>query len=362
MKHFQPLTVVSVETQGQEAVRLRLDAPPELREQFAFRAGQHLPVRARAGGRTVQRTYSICSPPGVWPLELGIRVQPGGRFSEWASQALRAGDELLALPPVGAFVADESRDPGHRVAIAAGSGITPILSIITQLLEDPTQRITLLYGNRTLASTMFVEELFALKNRHLDRLALHFVFSREAQGEAIYEGRLDGERVATLWQAFCACANHPVSEVFVCGPGDMAESTQAALATLGVDPAKVKSERFSAARRAQAEDRPAQAHLSPPPEAAQQVEVELIMDGKHRRFTMPASGSTVLEGAERAGLELPFACRGGVCATCRTHVREGSVDMAVNYGLEPWELERGFVLACQAAPSSERIVLDYDLT
>ncbi|MEO0422203.1 MAG: 2Fe-2S iron-sulfur cluster-binding protein [Pseudomonadota bacterium] len=362
MKHFQPLTVVSVRTQGQEAVRLRLDAPPEQREQFTFRAGQHVPVRARVGGRTVQRTYSICSPPGVWPLELGVRVQAGGRFSEWAAQTLQVGDELLALPPVGAFVADESLGAGHRVAIAAGSGITPILAIITELLEDPTQRVTLLYGNRTLASTMFVEELWALKNRHLDRLALHFVFSREPQGEGIYEGRLDGERVGALWQAFCVSTDVPVREVFVCGPGDIAEVATAALEALGVNPAIVKSERFTAARRPKGEDVAAPAAVPSPAAAEAQVEVELIMDGKRRQFTMPANGSTVLEGAERAGLDLPFSCRGGVCATCRTHVREGSVEMAVNYGLEPWELERGFVLACQAAPTSERIVLDYDLT
>ncbi len=360
MKHFQPLTVASVESAAQDAVRVRLDAPGELREQFAFLPGQHLPLRARVGDRTLQRTYSICSPPGVWPLELGVRVQPGGRFSEWVARDLKAGDELLALPPVGSFTPSEPRAAGHRVAFAAGSGITPVLSIITDLLAEPHQRVTLFYGNRTLASTMFVEELYALKNRYLNRLSLHFIFSREPQGEALYEGRLDGERITDLWRAFCGADDAGVAEVFVCGPDDLADTALDALQRLGLDPARVHSERFGVGAGRQ---RAARATVDEPQvETQAQVSVELIMDGKRRQYSMPASGATMLEGAERAGIDLPYSCRGGVCATCRTHLREGSVEMAVNYGLEPWEVERGFVLACQSRPTSERVVLDYDHT
>ncbi len=362
MRHYHPLEVGAVSRAAEDAVRITLQVPEDLRGQFAFRPGQHLPLRARIDGRNVMRTYSICSPPGRWPLELGIRVQAGGAFSRYA-EGLAAGDVIEVMPPTGAFSPHALDTPGlHRVAFAAGNGITPVLSILAAALEVPRTRCTLFYANRTLASTMFVEELFALKNRFPARLALHFLFSREAQAEAIYEGRLDAARVEALWDAFCR-RGPPVDEVFVCGPGDLAEVVRGVLRRItALDEASIHSERFAAARRPARTGPDVAVPAQTDAAADDAVEVELLMDGRRRRFRMPGAGMTVLEGAERAGIGLPYSCRGGVCATCRTHLRAGRVRLAANYGLEPWELEAGYVLACQAHPRSDRLVLDYDRT
>lgn len=354
MKQFHRLTVAAKTRETQDAVRIALDVPEDLRAAFEFLPGQHLPIQVERDGKPLRRTYSICSPQGCWPLEIGVRVQAGGQFSEFAANELEAGDELEVMPPTGGFHLEaEGEDDRFHVGFAAGSGITPLLSIISSVLErEPTSRFALFYGNRKQNSTMFIEDLFALKNRYPARLQLHFVFSQEEQEFAIAGGRLDAAKVAELYERFCS--GDQVDAAWVCGPDSMIDDVTAALLELGLDESIVHTERFGVPRRVA---RAAQADTVTAQDVA---EVTVVMDGHRKSFDMPRSGVNIVDAAAEQGIDLPYSCKGGVCATCRTYVREGEVDMAVNYGLEPWEVEQGFVLACQCTPISEKVLLDYD--
>jgi ring-1,2-phenylacetyl-CoA epoxidase subunit PaaE len=270
---------------------------------------------------------------------------------------VRVGDHLDVLPPNGSFTPHSAAaGTGTCVAVAAGCGITPVIAVARSWLEAGTSgRVILFYGNRSMARAMCLEELLALKNRYLDRLALHFVMSREPQEAAIYNGRLDAGHIRELARAFLTPAD--VAECFVCGPGDMIDSVSHALRELGVSADRIRAERFTVATEAAAEPRaPARATDGQPGLA----EVTVIMDGRRRSFTMPMNGESVLDGAARAGLELPFSCRAGVCSTCRTKVVQGQVAMDQNYALEEWELAQGYVLACQSKVKTPVLELDYD--
>ena len=355
MRQYHPLTIQSIEPAASDALRIRLEVPDDLADAFRCQPGQHIPVQAEIDGDAARRTYSICSRPGDRPLEIGIRVQPGGRFSEFARDSLSAGDTLLVMPPSGRFLTDI--DPSrsrHVLAVAAGSGITPILSILTAVLEgEPDSTAILFYGNRSHQTSMFIDDLFALKNRFPERLQLAFLFSRESQEFEIMSGRLDGERTRELYRAFCS--QRPADEAFVCGPDTMIDAVSQALVDSGLPAERIHSERFgvpvkrSASRNEQAAD-----------DDQGDVEVTLIMDGHRRHFSMHRNDKSLVDAAAEAGIDLPFSCKGGVCATCRTHLKTGEVDMAVNYGLEPWEVEQGFILACQSRPTSDELELDYD--
>ena len=363
MRRFHRLTVESIAPEGEDAMRISLQVPPELREQFGFLPGQHLPLQVVLDGRKIRRTYSICSVPGQWPLEIGVRVQPGGLFSEYVKSRLSPGSTLESMPPFGQFHLryDEAMDvksaaarDNFRVAFAAGSGITPILSIMrTTLGNEPGSRFLLFYGNRRQRTTMFIEELYALKNRYPERLQLNFIFSREDQEFPLMSGRLDGPKVRELWQSF---VHRIPDEAFVCGPGTMTETVSAVLAELGMDPSVVHVERYGVPRRGTG--------AAPEPAAARDADhlarVTVIMDGHEKTFDMSAASTNIVDAAAERGLELPYSCKAGVCATCRTWLREGRVRMHANYGLEPWEVEKGFVLACQSVPLTDTVVLDYD--
>ncbi len=350
MKRFHALEVTAKEFETRDSVRLTLDVPEDKREIFGFLSGQHVPVQITRDGKLLRRTYSICTPSGDWPLEIGIRVQPGGRFSEFAAQELAVGDTLDVMPPTGRFhVSPDAARTRHYLGFAAGSGITPILSIMSSLLAvEAGSRFTLFYGNRRQSTTMFIDDLYALKNRYPERLQLHFVFSQEEQEFAIAAGRLDADKVRELWSAFCRGVR--VDEAFVCGPDTMIDTVTETLADLGVDASAVHAERFGAPRLV---SRPTAA-------TAGAAQVTVIMDGHKKRFEMHDSDANIVDAAADHGIELPYSCKGGVCATCRCHLREGEVTMAANYGLEPWEVEAGFVLACQSRPVSDKLVLDYD--
>jgi ring-1,2-phenylacetyl-CoA epoxidase subunit PaaE len=353
MKHFHSLTICAKSPEGSDAIRIALEVPEGLRGQFRFLPGQHLPIQFERNGKTLRRTYSICSPAGLWPLEIGVRVQPGGAFGEFASHELEVGDTLDVMPPTGRFHLDENASGGFHVGFAAGSGITPILSIVATLLQqDPDSRFALFYGNREQNTTMFIEELYALKNRYPERLQLHFLFSREDQEFEIAGGRLDRDKVAELLQRFCSGVE--VDQAWVCGPDSMIDEVSAALLDAGLAAETVHSERFGAPRRTVGAIPGAER------DAVATTHVTVIMDGHKKSFTMPRSGTTIVDAAADQGVELPYSCKGGVCATCRTHLRKGEVTMAVNYGLEPWEVEQGFVLACQSTPLGDELLLDYD--
>jgi ring-1,2-phenylacetyl-CoA epoxidase subunit PaaE len=357
MPEFYSLRVASIEKAAEDAVCISLVVPPSLQQVFAFHAGQYVPLRRRIDGREERRTYSMVAAPGGPLLKLGVRVQPHGRVSGDLAGSLRAGDSLEVGSPLGRF--RTQTDPGRvfsYVAFAAGSGITPVLSLAADILaREPASRFTLIYGNRSMARTMFLEEILALKNRYLGRFAVYFVMSREPQHTAVLNGRIDGAKVRELARQVDGVAT--ADEYFVCGPGSMAEEIRAAIQQVNGN-APVRCERFAAGA---SPVHPA-ADAVPTAVAAQELlaTVSVTMDGRTRTFPMAPGDASVLEAAERAGLELPFSCRSGICATCRVRVLQGQVTMMHNIALAPWELEAGFILCCQARPTTGVLELSYD--
>ncbi len=358
MRQFHSLKVASIDRETADSMRVALHVPEDLQDEYAFLPGQHLPIQITVDGKKIRRTYSICSVPGEQPLLLGIRVQPGGRFSEFIANELSPGDELEVMPPFGQFHA--TLDADHRktyLAFAAGSGITPVLSIIRATLEgEPLSKFVLFYGNRRQSTTMFIDDLYALKNRFSERLQLYFLFTQEEQEYSIFSGRLDDAKVRELFSDFCEGLEP--DEAFLCGPFPMIETITNALTELGFDTESIHKERYGPPRKgkAAAESKPGAADLK------DLSKITIIMDGHKKSFDMPRGGDNIVDAAAANGHELPFSCKGGVCATCRTHVREGEVQMETNYGLEPWEVEKGYVLACQSHPVTESVILDYDKT
>jgi len=356
MIKFHSLVVAAKHQETRDSVRIALDVPEELREEYAFQAGQHLPIQIERDGKKIRRTYSICSEQGEWPLQIGVRVQPGGRFSEYAANELNTGDSLDVMPPNGQFHAvPDARNQKQYLGFAAGSGITPVLSIIASILhEEPASRFTLFYGNRTQRTTMFIDDLYSLKNKYPERLQLHFLFSREDQEFEIAAGRLDDAKVRELVEHFCR--GREPDEAFICGPDTMIKTVTGTLMDLGMQTELIHSERFGAPRKSGA------APAETKGEELDLAKITVVMDGHKKSFEMPRAGINIVDAAAEHGVELPYSCKGGVCATCRTHVQKGEVNMATNYGLEPWEVEKGFVLACQCTPVSEEVLLDYDKT
>jgi ring-1,2-phenylacetyl-CoA epoxidase subunit PaaE len=345
---FHDLTVSAVTPQGDDAVALTLDVPAALAEDFRFTPGQYLTLRAKVSGEDIRRSYSIASAPGA-PLTVGVRNVPGGAFSGFA-QGLAPGAHLQVMPPAGRFL---WRGEHRIVLVAAGSGITPMMAIAAAALEAGAE-VALVYGNRTSGSIMFREALDVLKDRYLQRFTLMHVLSREPQDVALLNGRVTGEKLLALDRAG-ALDLAGADGVFLCGPGGMIEDVAAALD--GVVPReKIHFERFYTEDEA---PRPAPSAAAQAA-AAQGVAVEVLLDGARRRFEVSAGDESLVDAAARSGLELPYSCKGGMCCTCRCRIVEGAAEMAVNYSLEPWELEAGFTLACQARPTSDRLVLDFD--
>ena len=377
MLRFHPLSVAQVSADAEDAVAIALEVPESLRADYRSCPGQHVVVRAHIDGEDIRRTYSLVSAPGEVPLRIVLRVHAHGRMSRFLAEDLRAGDVLEVLPPNGSFTVREGApmSAGTFVAFAAGCGITPVLAIVRALLGREAVRVIVFYGNTGSARAMCLEELLALKDRYLGRLSLHFLMSREPQEVELYNGRLDAPRVRRFAESLFRAQE--VSEYFICGPGDMIEKIGATLRELGVDAARLHAEHFTlataatgAASSGAAADRsaPAAGPAAVAPLAPRQTsgadvraaEVTVRMDGRRRTFTARKDDETVLDAAARAGIELPFSCRAGVCSTCRTKVISGEVEMAQNYALEEGELEQGYVLACQSRVKSATLELDYD--
>lgn len=353
---FHDLKVAAISRQTPDAVAVAFDVPEELRQDFSFRPGQYLTLAADIDGKEMRRSYSICSAPGEPHLMVGVKRIADGRFSRFVNEKLSVGDTIRVMPPQGRFTS--LAGPRHDyVLIAAGSGITPMLSIArTVLAHEPESTITLVYGNRSTETIMFREELDDLKDRHLARFSLVHLLSREAQDIDLLHGRITGERVAELARRGLVDLAS-ADGVFLCGPGEMIDDVSAALEGLGVAEDRIRFERFTPADDAPAQRAPSAAAQ----QAAQKgVAVEVTLDGVRRSFAMTDASQTVLDAAHKAGIELPYSCAGGMCCTCRCRVVEGSSEMAVNYSLRPWEIEAGFTLACQTRPTGERLVLDFD--
>ena len=360
---FHELTVARVSPEAAGAVAITFAVPGELRERFSFEPGQFLTLRGTIDGEDVRRSYSICSTRSRYArhgeLEVGIRPMDGGQFSNWAATRIKAGDTLAVMPPDGRFTIRKPRAL-HRVGFAAGSGITPILSIIaTTLEESPAAKFTLVYGNRRMGSVMFNEALQDLKDKYRHRLTLIHVLSRQAQEVPLLEGRIDGAKVRQLLATLLPAAS--MDEVFICGPEAMIEATEAALAAAGVPRERICTERFTSPRLdgLSLEARRAAVAQSDPEAPAGQVRLTVLIDGKPHEMSM-GRDQHVLDVALSAGLDLPYSCKAGVCCTCRAKVLEGEVTMDKNYTLEQDEMAQGFVLSCQSRPTTDRLTVSYD--
>ncbi|MEO1000309.1 MAG: 1,2-phenylacetyl-CoA epoxidase subunit PaaE [Pseudomonadota bacterium] len=353
MARFHTLTVAGIERLTTGAVAIDFAVPEALAEAYDFAPGQYLTLKAEIDGEEVRRSYSICAPAGAGQLRVGVKAVPGGRFSTFANEVLAVGDTLEVMEPEGRFTVDLGARHDY-LAIAAGSGITPILSIAESVLEaEPKSTVTLVYGNRDSASIMFREALEGLKDRFLARLTLIHILSREAQDIELLSGRIDGERLGRLARAG-AIDPAGADAVFLCGPGDMIDTATEALTALGVAPEAIRTERFTV------DGAPAKPRSEAAEAAAEEgVAIEVILDGVRRSFPL-AGDVTVLGAAHAAGLEIPYSCAGGMCCTCRCRIVEGAAEMDVNYSLQPWEIEAGYVLACQSRPTTEKLVLDFD--
>ncbi|QDF95397.1 phenylacetic acid degradation protein [Azoarcus sp. DD4] len=349
---FHPLKIAEVRRETPDSVSLRFEVPAELAEDYRFVQGQHLNLKAVVGGEEVRRSYSICSGVDDGELRVAIRKVDGGRFSSWAVDAIRVGDVFEVMTPEGRFSAPlDPANAKHYVAFAAGSGITPILSLIkTTLRAEPNSRFTLVYGNRRQSSTMFAEALEDLKDRYLTRFALYNVFSREEQEVPLFNGRLDQARVAAFLDTLIPVAD--IDAAFVCGPGGMIDEVEAALKAGGLAQERIHLERFGVP------DSAPKHHVEAGD--APQARITVIVDGLKREMDFRAEDPSILDVALRAGMDLPYSCKGGVCCTCRAKVLEGKVRMDKNYTLEQPDIDAGYVLTCQAHPLTERVVISYD--
>ena len=361
---FQALSVKRVSPEAAGAVAITFAIPESERERFTFEPGQFLTVRATIDGQDVRRTYSISSPRSRLArdgeLEIGIRAVEGGLFSNWAAQGIKVGDALQVMPPDGRFVVKKKRAI-HRVGFAAGSGITPLLSIAASTLEEqPESKFTLIYGNRRWSTVMFNEALQDLKDRFRDRLTMIHILSRQAQEVDLLEGRIDGDKVRELIRALLPVGS--MDEVFVCGPDEMITATEEALVQAGVPADRIYSERFTTnlptgVTGAMCVGVASAAEASA--NAAKDITMTLLLDGKEHELAI-GPDEHILDAALNAGLDLPFSCKAGVCCTCRAKVLDGAVVMDKNFTLEADEIEQGFVLSCQARATTKHLRVSFD--
>ena len=355
MSKFHPLTVARVRRETRDTIVVTFDVPGALRKQYAYEAGQHLTLRAQIGGEDLRRSYSICSAVRDGELRVAIKRCAGGRFSNWANDHLAPGVAIEVLPPAGHFALPTDPQSARRyLAFAAGSGITPIRSIVeTTLAAEPHSSFTLVYGNRSSAAVIFSDELAELKDRYPERLNLVHVMSREHQDIELFNGRIGREKCEALFAQWIRVADHDAA--YVCGPESMMHDVTAALQAHGMPRSAIKVELFAASI-------PQHTHQpnARPRVGQAECEVTLVIDGSQRHFTMAKDRESVLDAGLRQGIDIRYSCKGGVCSTCRCKVVEGKVEMDANYALEDYEIARGFVLTCQSFPVTDRIVLDFD--
>jgi ring-1,2-phenylacetyl-CoA epoxidase subunit PaaE len=352
-RSFHSIGLKSVLRITEDAAELTLDLPEELHEVFHFEAGQYVTFKIILDGEEVRRSYSLCSAPfeNVW--KVGIKRVKGGAFSNFAIDHLKSGDVLDVMAPMGNFKFIPQKDGArHLVLFAAGSGITPILSIAkTVLKEEPSSTVTLFYGNKGFSSIMFLEDIEALKNKYLNRLRIIHVLSRENQGIPLQKGRIDAEKLDKLHSAFLRGLT--IDDVYVCGPEAMILAVKNYFEAMGLNKSSIHFELFHSgiAKTTSAHEGQIQGIT---------CSVQLILDDDSIDFEMTKDDDNLLEAAQRAGADVPFACKGGVCCTCKAKILEGSASMRVNYALEPEEVEQGYVLTCQAVPSSSKITVSFD--
>jgi len=352
---FHALQIAEVRRETRDAVSIRFDVPEELAPAFAFKAGQHLALRAEIGGEDVRRNYSVCASPLDGELRIAVKALPGGKFSSHANEVLKPGDVLEVMPPAGHFTAEFGARSAAYAAFAAGSGITPVLSIMKTILRsEPKSRFTLFYGNRHSSSILFLEELAALKNRYMGRLEIFHFLSMEEDDIALFNGRLDEGKCAEILRTLVDPL--AVEKFFICGPEGMMLAAEGALLQAGVPAEKILLERFLGAAPSAAQSESALAAAR----AAAGRRMSIVLDGRKSTVVFDAALGNILDSVRAAGMPAPFACKGGVCATCRAKLLAGAVDMKVNYGLTPEEVAQGYILTCQATPRGDDAVVSYD--
>lgn len=351
MSQFIPLTIKSIQPQTEQAICIAFDLAPEQLDAFQYQPGQHLTIRHLTDDGELRRCYSICSDTQE-DMSIAIKKIDQGQFSTWANAHLKAGDVLEVMPPQGVFFQKAAKAGGQNyLGFAAGSGITPILSIVKSVLNRQADAtFTLVYGNRSWKQTMFSEQIMDLKDRFKERLQLVNIFSRELNDSDIFNGRIDADKLQQLFQANLISAE--ADHCFACGPEEMMTAVETVLPTWGIQRSKIHTERFNTG--------------TAPKATAQQMEsrseerVNIILDGRELIVEVSKQDDSILDAALRAGADLPYACKGGVCATCKCKVLEGQVEMAVNYSLEEDEIKKGYVLSCQARPTTANVRLSFD--
>jgi ring-1,2-phenylacetyl-CoA epoxidase subunit PaaE len=353
--HFHRLTVAEIVPETNEANSIRFEIPPELREAFLFKAGQHLTLRTTIDGEEVRRNYSLCTAPDEQDWMVTVKRIGGGVFSNWVGDALKPGDVVDVMSPHGSFTTEfDPKAKRHLVGIAGGSGITPVMSLIRTLLRlEPESRFTLLYGNRDSSSVIFLEALAALKDKYLSRLEIYHFLDQEEQDIDLFNGMLDRARCEEAIGLLVQDAAE-VSGWFICGPGPMMDAAEGALLDRGTPRERIHIERFTADRPAEAVAR----EIAELQTKAEGVTVSVTLDGRTRR--VPFKEGNILDSARASGLPAPFACKAGVCATCRAKVTSGKVEMAARYGLTDEEVADGYVLTCQSVPLGDGVAVDYD--
>ena len=352
---FHALRVTEIVPETAEAYSIRFEIPHELRDAFAFKAGQHLTLRATINGEEVRRNYSLCTAPADDEWMVTVKRIGSGLFSNWVGDQLKPGDTLEVMVPHGSFTTEfDPANSRHLVGIAGGSGITPMLSLIKTLLhEEPDSRFTLFYGNRDSSSVIFLETLAALKDKHLGRFEIYHFLDQEEQDVELFNGMLDRTRIEEAIEHLVPDA--PVVDGwFICGPGPMMDAAEGALLDRGIPKERIHIERFTADRQPEAVSREMEQLQS----QAQGVTIAVTLDGRTRRVAF--TQANILDSARTAGMPAPFACKAGVCATCRAKVTKGRVEMAARYGLTDEEVADDYVLTCQSVPLGDGVAVDYD--
>ena len=354
---FHPLRVAEVRRETVDSVSIRFEVPTELAPVFAFRAGQHVTLRREIGGEEVRRNYSVCRAPSEAVLEVAVKQMPGGVFSGWANGQLKAGEIIDVMAPHGSFTWEFDASTQHfYAAFAGGSGITPVLSLLKTALEtEPRSRFALFYGNRVSAGVMFLEQLAGLKNRYLERLQVFHFLEEEEEEIALFNGRLDAPKCEAILGALLAPEN--VDAFFICGPGPMMDAVEQKLLARNVAKQRILIERFTTGPLSAAQAAAARVLEA----KAAGLKMSVTLNGRRSSVIFDPKNHSILDNVRAAGLPAPFACKGGVCATCRAKVTAGKVEMKVNYGLSEADLAQGYVLTCQATPVGEGVALTYDV-
>ena len=357
MPKFHSLTVSDVRRETEDTVSVAFEVPESIASEYSFKQGQYLTFKIELGGEEIRRNYSICTSPLEDELRVAIKKVEGGLFSTYANEQLSKGDVLEVMTPLGRFYTDvnEGQQKSY-LAFAAGSGITPIMAHMKTVLSvESTSEFTLIYGNKSTSSIIFREEIEDLKNRYMGRLRVFHVLSREASEFPFLQGHIDSEKCSMFFEHFIDVEG--LDEAFICGPAPMIDAVRQSLQDAGLDRKQIHFELFASPQ--QLAERPEE-KAGTAKKAGFQAHVEIILDGLKTEFEMDSGDNNILDAALKNGADLPFACKGGVCATCRAKVDEGKVEMEVNYSLEPDEVDRGFILTCQSHPTTERVVVNFD--